>query len=200
MSVTEHSTLTSTQPSWWTSRASQEISETITKYTILQSEQREIELSVSPILRNQIWFRQVKARLQKFLMLESNWNGYGEDPIHEGAVKRTIAVLDTVVSEMALQPDIVPTSEGGVQIEWASGGFEVEVEILPTGPAQVFIVEPSGREHECHAGSHSEIWGTLQEIIERISREPMKATKRQPRIGAVLATGQSGVDRLDGLM
>lgn len=173
MSVTEHSTLTSTQPSWWTSRASQEISETITKYTMLQSEQREIELNVSPILRNQLWFRHIKNQLQEFLMFERNWNGYGERPIHEGAVKRTIAVLNTVVYEMAPQPDIVPTSEGGVQIEWASGGFEIEVEILPTGPAQVFIVEPSGREHECLAGSHSEIWGTLRNIIERVSREPI---------------------------
>ena len=173
MSITEHSTLTSTQPSWWTSRTSQEISETLTKDTLFQSEQREIELNVSPILRNQRWFRHLKTRLQEFLILESNWNGYGESPIHEGAVKRTIAVLDTVVSEMALQPDIVPTSEGGVQIEWASGGFEIEVEILPTGPAQVFIVEPSGREHECQASSHSEIWRILQEIIERISREPI---------------------------
>lgn len=173
MSVTEHSTLTSTQLSWWTSRASQEISETITKYTILQSEQRKIELNVSPILRNQLWFRHVKNQLQEFLMFERNWNGYGESPIHEGAVKRTIAVLNTVVSEMALQPDIVPTSEGGVQIEWASGGFEIEVEILPTGPAQVFIVEPSGREHECRAGSHNEIWRTIRNIIERVSREPI---------------------------
>lgn len=173
MSVTEHSTLTFTQPSWWTSGASQEISETITKYPTLMVEQRGIKLEVSAILRSRPWFRSIKNRLQEFLTLQEDWNGYGEDPIHEGAIKRAFAVLDAIVSETTPKPDVVPTSGGGVQIEWAYDDFEIEVEVLPTGPAQIIVVESPEQEDEYQAGSNSEVWGILRKTLERVGREPV---------------------------
>ena len=154
-------------------KINQETPETIIGYPTIQSKNREIELDVSSKLRNQPWFLPIKAQLQKFLVFEENWNGYGESSIHEEAVNQAIAVLDKIVSETTPKPDIVPTSRGGIQIEWVSTDFEIEVEILPTGPAQIIIVESSGQERECQADSTSEMWGTLRDILERMGRESL---------------------------
>ena len=53
-----------------------------------------------------------------------------------------------------------------MQIEWAHEGFEVEIEIPPTGPAQILIVEPSGEESAMSAFTDSiEIWEMLRDRI-----------------------------------
>ena len=58
-----------------------------------------------------------------------------------------------------------------MQIEWASSGLEIEIEILPTGPAQILIVEPSGEESEMPAFSDStEIWELLRDRIVEMGR------------------------------
>ena len=105
------------------------------------------------------------SQLEGFLSLGEDWDGYGAQPIHESAVKRAVAVLDAL-RPAGPEPWTVPTSEGGVQIEWAHEGFEVEIEIRPTGPAQILIVEPSGEESEMSAFSDSiEIWEMLRDRI-----------------------------------
>lgn len=152
-------------------KINQEIPETIIGYPTIESDHREIKLPASINLINQSWFLPVKTQLQEFLAFEKNWNGYGESPIHEEAIRRTINVLNTIVSETTPKPDIVPTSKGGIQIEWVSKDFEIEVEIFPTESAQIIIVESSGQEQECQADSNSEMWGTLRGILERMGRE-----------------------------
>lgn len=171
MTITEYSTLTWSQPSRWASEATREVSETMTRYPILRLERREIELNVSVLLKNQPWFRTIRDRLQEYLSFKENWNGYGESPIQEGAVKRAVAVLDAIIFKETPRPDVVPTSEGGIQIEWTYNGFEIEIEVLPTGPAQIFIVEPSGQEYEWSASPTSQAWGKLQDCIAKMSCE-----------------------------
>ena len=129
------------------------------------------ELTASVNLRNQSWFLPLRTQLQGFLAFEENWNGYGESPIHEEAIRRTIDVLNAIVSETTPKPDIVPTSKGGIQIEWASKDYEIEVEIFPTEPAQIIIVESSGQEHAGQADSTREMWGTLRGILKKMGRK-----------------------------
>ena len=98
------------------------------------------------------------------LALGDNWNGYGERAVHKGALKRAVNVLD-VIGVDGPCPDIVPTSDGGVQLEWASTDGEIEVEIPPVGLASVFIVDAAGEESEFLAGARNEIWQQLRTHI-----------------------------------
>ena len=91
------------------------------------------------------WFHPTLSQLAKFLSLGDDWDGYGAKATHESAVKRAVAVLNAVCPA-GPEPWVVPTSDGGMQIEWASNGLEIEIEVLPAGPAQILIVEPSGQE------------------------------------------------------
>lgn len=131
----------------------------------LAPERREITPKVSGTLRGQPWFHAALNRLAGFLALEEDWDGYGAQRIHESAVKRAVAVLDAVCPA-GPKPWTVPTSEGGVQLEWAYNGYEIESEIPPAGAAQILIVEPSGEESEMSASSDSiETWDQLRNRI-----------------------------------
>ncbi|MXY78953.1 MAG: hypothetical protein F4Y94_04515 [Chloroflexi bacterium] len=124
---------------------------------------------VSPTLADQPWFNPIRIQLNGFFALGANWNGYGELPIHESAVKRVVDVLDTICAD-GPAPQVVPMSDGGVQIEWMDGALEIEVEVPPFGPAQILIVEPSGEEIEMAASSsRSPAWGQLRDRIAQMS-------------------------------
>ena len=169
MSVIEQGLLTESDLLWpsWSRMAVAGLSQTLTPAAdpTLGPERREITLTVSRTLRRQPWFHPTLDQLAKFLSLGDDWDGYGAQATHESAVKRAVAVLDAVCPE-GPEPWVVPTSDGGVQLEWASSGLEIEIEILPTGPAQILIVEPSGEESEMPAFSGStEIWEQLHDRI-----------------------------------
>ena len=174
MSVMNPGLLTESELLWpsWSRTAAAGASETLTPATdpTLGSERREITLTVSRTLNSQPWFHPTLSQLASFLSLGNDWDGYGARPIHESAVKRAVAVLNTVCPT-GPEPWTVPTTDGGVQIEWALGGFEIEIEILPTGPAQILIVEPSGEESEMSAFSDSiKTWELLRDRIAEMGR------------------------------
>ena len=155
----------------WIAYARAGVSETMTPLagSVLRPERREMTLQLSATLFRQPWFRPTLDRMLEFLSLEENWNGYGERAIHTSAVKRAVDVLNTVCPD-GPAPSVVPTSQGGVQLEWAAGGFEIEIEIRPSGPALLLIVEPSGQETERTAEARSSAWGMLRGQIARMQQ------------------------------
>lgn len=174
MSVISPGLLTESDLRWpsWSRTTAAGASETLTPATnpTLGPERREITLTVSGTLYGQPWFHQTLNQLVGFFSLEEDWDGYGAQRIHESAVKRAVAVLDAVCPA-GPEPWAVPTSDGGVQLEWAYNGVEIEIEILPAGPAQILIVEPSGEESEMAASSDSiETWGLLRKWMAEMGR------------------------------
>lgn len=61
--------------------------------------------------------------------LQSDWDGYGAAPLTYEAKK--------VIEGMS----VVPTNSGGVQFEWHTEGWDVEVEFDPDGSVGSFTVE-----------------------------------------------------------
>ena len=127
-------------------------------------------LNVSSELRSRPWFGETFTRLRTLQELGENWNGYGEKAVHRNAVKRALNVLEAIGTE-GPAPWVVPTFEGGLQLEWTGNEYEIEVDIPPEGSASVLIVDPNNTETEHSVGSQSEIWATLRELITEIGRE-----------------------------
>ena len=67
--------------------------------------------------------RETMIRLDEIAVLPPNWDSYGgETPWPENvAIARRLALL------FGQPPAVVPTSRGGVQLEWHGHGFDVEV-------------------------------------------------------------------------
>jgi hypothetical protein len=65
----------------------------------------------------------------KLLALKDNWDSYGAPMISKRAVDAALQLRNV----LATAPSFVPMSDGGVQLEWHSQGFDVELEIEPNG-------------------------------------------------------------------
>lgn len=61
--------------------------------------------------------------------LGEDWDGYGAAPVSEEALAVVRAML------------VVPTCNGGVQVEWRANGWDFEVEISKDGIATSFVME-----------------------------------------------------------
>lgn len=59
--------------------------------------------------------------------LEANWDGYGGPPIKHGAIAQARWFYERHCLRMPY-PDVVPLSNGGVQLEWHNGNRSVEIE------------------------------------------------------------------------
>lgn len=73
--------------------------------------------------------------------LEEGWDSYGAAPVTQAAldVVRCIAV--------------VPTVNGGVQVEWHANGWEVEIEVDPDGEVRSVMVDKTGSKSSFPADS-----------------------------------------------
>lgn len=66
--------------------------------------------------------------LVKLLDLEYNWDSYGAPRIGIEGIIAAIRFVDSTFHDDMLAPSVVPTSGGGVQLEWHVDGVDREME------------------------------------------------------------------------
>jgi hypothetical protein len=100
------------------------------------------------------WVGGVEKELWEFLDLPVNWDSYGARRIDLEAVQVGIWVLSNYVPPDSPAPHVVPTSRGGIQIEWHTQGVDLEIEVLSADSLQVFYenqTEQAEEEFEFHS-------------------------------------------------
>ena len=107
------------------------------------------------LLRRYTWYSAVMSQIESLLSLEPDWNGYGERPVHRSAIDRAINILGIIGGPC---PDLAPTWDGGVHIEWYDSGIGVELIVPPVGAVAVAL--ESG--NEILASSQSWVWSYLK--------------------------------------
>lgn len=101
------------------------------------------ELAPSP------WIAEVATRLAELLTLSPDWDGHGGDAIAPENVEAAGRFLAKVMAPSTPAPTIVPTSSGGLQLEWHRSGFDVELLFGDEDPPLLFVAEVgSGHEWE----------------------------------------------------
>ncbi len=94
------------------------------------------------------WLEAVIESLANLLSLEPGWDSYDAGQITPEAVIDAIKLLLEIASEIDVEiPQLVPTTRGGVQLEWQRHGLLVEVEINP-GSSPVVFVENGDQDEE----------------------------------------------------
>ena len=68
-------------------------------------------------------------RVGELLRLPDDWDGYGSAPISQTTADAALRLRACV----AVEPQMVPTSGGGIQLEWHNRGFDVELELDVNG-------------------------------------------------------------------
>lgn len=96
--------------------------------------------------------RVVSARetMEDLAALEGNWDSYGASRLRPEAVDQALLILARALSTRAdlADPMIVPTSEGGLQLEWDHDRTHLEIEIRPTLEILVYWESPDGESWE----------------------------------------------------
>ncbi len=77
-------------------------------------------------------------KLAELLRLPSNWDTYGATMILPEAVVRAIQFIDQMIDNNTPLPSIVPTTNGGIQLEWHTRGIDIEVDLSSASAWEVF--------------------------------------------------------------
>lgn len=84
--------------------------------------------------------KRCREKVAELMLLPDDWDSYGSRSIQQAAVNQTNKLLD-VFSELEMpQPFIVPVPGGGLQFEFQKDKRELEIEILPDGSLEYFLL------------------------------------------------------------
>lgn len=92
------------------------------------------------------WRAVTAARLHKLLRYRAGWDGYGGKPPKANVIGFVQSVLESTMSSTTPPPSVVPMSGGGVQLEWHTGGFDIELTVYAPFQAELSVEYPDGRE------------------------------------------------------
>lgn len=81
--------------------------------------------------------REIVNRINRLLELEPGWDGAHAQPLTFSAVEATVEVLSDVMIEAIPVPDVSPSVDGGMLLEWHEGGFELEIWASANGAVTV---------------------------------------------------------------
>ncbi len=92
------------------------------------------------------WVAPVTRRLATLLELGTNWRGSPsariEPRLAENAVNAVLAlVMPTAEGPV---PQVVPLVDGGLQLEWHQGGWDIEVSLSPLGEVWIDAASADG--------------------------------------------------------
>jgi hypothetical protein len=90
------------------------------------------------------WFNNLLAEISQIGDLKENWDSYGARPIDPRCAEAAANLLWAVLDSSTPKPFVVPTSRGGIQLEWHRAGVDLELEI--ESPARVNVCFEDHRE------------------------------------------------------
>jgi hypothetical protein len=93
-----------------------------------------------------VWDVETTWRLNELTRLRLGWDGYSSVPVKQEAADFVKTVLYRVMAPHIPAPAIVPISGGGVQIEWHSPTFEIELAIRRPYDAELYANLENGAE------------------------------------------------------
>jgi len=93
------------------------------------------------------WLRQALNRLETVAILPRGWDSEGGPPPNSQLVRAAADILRDLQRDDLPLPFVCPIAGGGLQLEWSSGGKEVELELVDERTIGFLRAEaaPSGR-------------------------------------------------------
>ncbi len=76
------------------------------------------------------WFEPTANAIVRLLELQQGWDSYGAAQVDQSLANATLKLLVDVLGDDMPVPSVVPTSAGGIQVEWHIAGIDLEIETL----------------------------------------------------------------------
>ena len=118
---------------------------------------------------NQPWFTELEERLQTIISLEENWDGYFGQPVNFSNASFAAEILNKLYLCGVSTPDLVPGSDGSLQIEWHEQDIDIELDIMNAGSVSAYLFDRrTEEEHELElSNDFVKVWHWLQMINNR---------------------------------
>ncbi len=87
------------------------------------------------------WLKVVDDQLNAVHRLRDGWDGETARRVTPAAVRTVIELLGDTMALDTAAPAIVPTKDGGLQLEWRRDGVELDVYVGPDGTASAWCRE-----------------------------------------------------------
>lgn len=78
-------------------------------------------------------------QLARLLSMPSDWDSYGAKPIDRQIAIAALNLVGIVVVNGAPLPALIPTSDGGIQLEWHRCGVDLEIRVISGMSLGVFL-------------------------------------------------------------
>lgn len=104
-------------------------------------QQRAVTLSSSGPLWYLDW---LEGSLNQLRALPPGWDGHRAPPITDEAVVAIVVVLQTLLNQGSVPPQLVPLPDGGVQADWLVAGNTLEIEAAGDGDVYLFAADADG--------------------------------------------------------
>lgn len=83
------------------------------------------------------------SKLASIRSMGDNWNGNGAPALSKAVTDR----VESLIKSLIIQPEIFPTACGTIQLEYDNSRRDhMEIEIVDSNPAEVFIIRFNGEE------------------------------------------------------
>ena len=115
-------------------------------------------------VQNANWFSTTARALLELLYLPDGWDSYGAKQVKPRAVEKMLETLMSILEPNTPTPAVVPTSQGGVQVEWHRSQVDFEIEVTSSGELSFFFKSPT----EEQEGSVKEDQTVLKKYIRTI--------------------------------
>ncbi len=90
------------------------------------------------------WSDEVVARLSELLSLVDGWDGHTGRSIAKRAVRDAYYFMQETMGDRVPAPQIVPLSNGRLQLEWHERSLDLEIEVLAPTRAYVSFHDRTG--------------------------------------------------------
>ncbi|MHB1034035.1 MAG: hypothetical protein ACYC35_11660 [Pirellulales bacterium] len=115
------------------------------------------------------WFGDLLERITELGNLEENWDSYGARPIDPRCAVATADLLLSLLDATTPKPFIVPTTRGGIQLEWHRAGADLEIRIESPARWNVYFEDQrEGGEKEMTLTGNL---GPLRQLLKRLGEQ-----------------------------
>lgn len=90
------------------------------------------------------WLSPILDRLNQLLSLPPGWDSYSAKQVELAAARRVLDLLVATMADRTPAPQVVPTRQGGVQLEWHQSAIDLEIEVPPSGSLLVSFEDSQG--------------------------------------------------------
>ena len=116
------------------------------------------------------WQVEVLRSILSFMELKPGWDSYDAPPLSRDVGFFALQILDQVMSPRTPIPQAVPSSVGGVQLEWHDKGIDLELHIAAPYEAEFWFQDHSKPDQAPISMVLSNDFSTLRNALQELAR------------------------------